>query len=228
MVVLVLLVPLYVFIPGFVPAGRMIHIPAIALDRLVPLQPAWGVVYGALYLFLTLLPVFIVRAPALLRRTVFAYLSIWITAYVIFYLYPTGAPRPESLTGDGFAVWSLRFLYDADPPYNCFPSLHVAHSFVSALAAYRVHRRVGTVAIAGAALVGLSTVFIKQHYILDVLAGALLAFGAYAVFLRTAPRQDASELDRRLAPVFALAILGIAGLGAAGFWVAYQLKDAMP
>jgi hypothetical protein len=34
-------------------------------------------------------------------------------------------------------VWGLRFLYDADPPYHCFPSLHVARSFVSALTCYR-------------------------------------------------------------------------------------------
>lgn len=34
----------------------------------------------------------------------------------------------------------LRALYSPDPPYNCFTSLHVAHSFVSALTSYRVHR----------------------------------------------------------------------------------------
>jgi hypothetical protein len=44
----------------------------------------------------------------------------------------------------------LRFLYSSDPPYNCFPSLHAAHSFVSALTCYRVHRGVGIAAVLGA------------------------------------------------------------------------------
>ncbi|MDP3939264.1 MAG: phosphatase PAP2 family protein [Deltaproteobacteria bacterium] len=226
MVVLVGMVPVYVFIPGFA-TGRAVYVPEVAWDRLLPLQPVWGLIYGALYLFLILLPVFTVRAPEHLRRTVLAYLLVWTTAYVFFFFYPTAAPRPETLSGEGFAVWSLRFLYDADPPYNCFPSLHVAHSCVGALAAYRVHRTVGIIALVCAALVGLSTLFIKQHYILDVVAGALLALLAYALLLRTAPRDEIPELDRRLAPVFALGILGIASLGTAGAWIAYQLKDAV-
>ena len=160
MVVLVSLVPLYVFIPGLWPA-RTPHVPEIALDRLVPLQPAWALVYGALYLFLIILPVLVVRQDALIRRTVAAYLFVWIAAYVGFVVYPTVAPRPEEVLGEGFAAWGLRFLYAADPPYNCFPSLHVAHSFVSALACYRVHRELGKGAVVGASLVAASTLVLE-------------------------------------------------------------------
>jgi membrane-associated phospholipid phosphatase len=110
-----------------------------------------------------------------------------------------------------------------DPPYNCLPSLHVAHSFVSALACLRVHWVVGIVATVGASLVGLSTLFTKQHYVLDVLAGVLLAVVAYAIFLRPHPREQVPELDRQAAPAFAWGILGCAGLGLVGYWIAYQL-----
>ena len=55
-------------------------------------------------------------------------------------------------------------VYAFDTPYNCFPSIHVGHSFVSALVCYRVDRRVGFTALIVATLVGLSTLFIKQHY----------------------------------------------------------------
>src|SRR5437868_7731918 len=105
--------------------------------------------------------------PEHLRRTFAAYLAVWLTAYAIFLLYPTAAPRPQNVVGDGFAAWASRFLYEADPPYNCFPSLHVAHSFVSALTCYAVHRRVGMIATGAAALVALSTLFTKQHYVVD-------------------------------------------------------------
>lgn len=227
MIVLVSLVPFYIFIAGMMP-GRNVHVPALSLDSIVPLQPTWALIYGALYLFLIVLPVFVVRHEEHLRRTVLAYLMVWITAYVCFLLYPTAAPRPARVIGDGFAVWGLQFLYSADPPFNCFPSLHVAHSFVSALTCHRVHRRVGVIAILCASLVGLSTLFTKQHYILDVVAGALLACVAYALFLRRVPREEIPELDRRLAPVFALGTVGIVGLGIACYWVAYQLNFLPP
>jgi membrane-associated phospholipid phosphatase len=223
MVVLVVLVPFYIFIAALMP-GRTLHIPELALDRVVPLQPTWALVYGSLYLFVILLPVLVVRQEDQIRRTVLAYLMVWIAAYVCFLVYPTRAPRPAQVIGEGFAVWGLRFLYSADPPYNCFPSLHVAHSFVSALACYRVHRGVGTATALCGALIAVSTLYTKQHYILDVIAGIFLACVAYAVFLRNDPREEIPELDRRLAPVLALGILGIIGLGVACFWVVYQRR----
>lgn len=223
MVALVMLVPFYLYIAGFV-RDRPVHVPAIALDNAFPLQPTWALIYGSLYAFLIVLPVLVIRQDDHIRRTVFAYLSVWIFAYICFLVYPTVAPRPANVVGEGFAAWGLRFLYDSDPPYNCFPSIHVAHSFVSALTIYRVNRRVGIACALGAGLVALSTLYTKQHYVADVVAGALLAFAAYVVFLRNYPRERVPELDRRLAPILALCVSAIVGLGVATSWVAYLLS----
>ena len=224
MILLAGMVPFYIFIAAEA-RTRPVHIPALDLDRAIPLQPTWALVYGALYLFLILLPVFVVRHDDLIRRTVFAFLSVWITAYVCFLIYPTVAPRPEQVTGNGFGAWGLRTLYDADPPYNCFPSLHVAHSFVAALASYRVHRSLGVIAGACATLVALSTLFTKQHYVADVVVGALMAFAAYRVFLRGFSRDNVPELDRRLAPVFGVGLFVVACIGLGGFWMFYKLMS---
>lgn len=225
MVVLASLVPFYIFIAEWT-RGRTLHVPASGFDRIVPLQPTWVLVYGSLYLWLIVVPVFVVRQEDLIRRTVRAYLMVWITAYVCFLAYPTVAPRLAELPGQGFAVRGLRFLYHADPPYNCFPSLHVAHSLVSALACFRVNRRLGIVAVICAALVGVSTLFTKQHYILDVIAGAFLAVVAYVVFLRSSLREDVPERDRQLAPDLALSVVGIVGVVFAACWVAYELAGS--
>lgn len=80
MILLVALVPFYIFIPELLPRDAR-YAPAIALDRALPLVPSWALVYGALYAFLILLPVFVVRHEEQIRRTVYAYLLIWITAY---------------------------------------------------------------------------------------------------------------------------------------------------
>ena len=222
MVLLVSLVPFYLVIAGRARAGG-VNAPALALDRLLPLAPTWALIYGALYAFLIVLPVFVVQSEELIRRTVWAYLTVWTVAYLCFLVYPTVAPRPDRVMGEGFAVWGLKFLYDADPPYNCFPSLHVAHSFVSGLACYRVHRTLGFVAISCASLVAISTLFTKQHYVADLIAGILLAWAAYGVFLRGFSRASVLELERRLAPALALSVGGLVGLGVLCFWVAYRL-----
>jgi membrane-associated phospholipid phosphatase len=223
MVVLLMLVPVYVYIPGFV-SGRTLHAPELSLDRAVPLVPSWALVYGSLYLFLIVLPVFVVRQEEHIRRTVLAYLTVWATAYVCFLIYPTVAPRPGEVVGEGFAVSGLRFLYSADPPYNCFPSIHVAHSFVSALAVHRTHRAVGVAATLCAVLVAASTLFSKQHYVLDVVAGTVLAWVAYMVFLRRLSHKTVSELDHRVAPVFALVTIGIVCVVLAGSWLLYMVS----
>lgn len=221
MILLFALVPLYILIPEVLPP-RTRYVPELALDRALPLVPSWAIVYGALYLFLILLPVFVLREDGLIRRTLHAYLLIWITAYVFFFvIYPTAAPRPGKVTGEGFAVWGLRALYSSDPPYNCFPSLHVAHSFVSALACSRVHARVGIIATISAALVAVSTLLTKQHYVLDVVAGVFLALAACGIFLRHYPSDRIPELDRRAAPALALCVGAVVSVVLAVSWLAY-------
>jgi membrane-associated phospholipid phosphatase len=222
MVLLVLLVPFYLVVPQL--SGRAPQTPDLPLDHRIPQQPGWVLVYGSLYLFLILLPLFVVREDDAIRRTLFAYLAVWITAYVCFFFYPTVAPRSDDrVVGDGFAAWSLRFLYASDPPYNCFPSLHVAHSFVSAFASYRVHRGLGIAAAGGAFLVGISTLFTRQHYVLDVVSGIGLAAVAAAVFLRGVGREDVPELDRRAAPALAVIVAAIVLLCLGCYRVLYAL-----
>jgi membrane-associated phospholipid phosphatase len=225
MIVLASLVPLYIFI-AVEARGRTTYAPELALDRLIPLQPGWALVYGSLYLFLILLPVFVVCREEHIRRTVLAYLMVWITAYICFLVYPTRAPRGDEVSGSGFGAWGLRFLYSADPPYNCFPSLHVAHSFVSALTCVRLHRGLGFVALTCALLVALSTLFTKQHYVLDVIAGIGLAFAAYLIFLRRYPSDEIPAIERRIAPALAVVVLGIVAIGLAASWVVYRLSAA--
>lgn len=221
MVTLVSIVPLYLFIAARARDGR-VYAPAMVLDDVLPLVPAAAIVYGALYVFLIVLPVLVVQQDELIRRTVWAYLAVWSAAYVSFLLYPTIAPRPATVTGTGFAVWGLQFLYDADPPYNCFPSLHVAHSFVSALACHRVNRRLGLIAIACAFLVALSTLLTKQHYVADAVAGALLAYAAHVLVFRGYDGSSVPEFDRRVAPPIAFALGAFVCLVVLGVWAAYR------
>jgi membrane-associated phospholipid phosphatase len=221
-VALMLLVPCYLVIAA-VTRGRILHLPELALDRMVPVQPAWAPIYLSYFLF-PFLPMLVIRQEELIRRTFLAWLMVWIVGYACFLVYPTVLPRPIGEIGEGFFAWFLRGIYDADAPRNCLPSLHVASPFVAALACWRVHRGVGLAAGLWASLIALSTVFTKQHYVVDVVAGIFLAGVAYAVFLRNCPRVAIPDLDRRAAPLLMLGLIGIYGLVVAGLWVAYLLR----
>ncbi len=223
MVALFALVPFYIFI-GHAMTGRMVYAPELALDRALPLQPAWSLVYGSLFLA-ALLPVFVVHQQELVRRTILAYLAIWLVSYVFFMAYPTVSPRQAEVAGEGFFVWTLRAIYSSDVRYNCFPSLHVAQCFLASLTCHRVHRGVGLATGVWAFFVALSTLYTKQHYVLDAIAGAVLAYVAYLLFLRGYPREATPEPERRLAPVLALGAFAVYGLVVIVFGVLYVLDD---
>jgi membrane-associated phospholipid phosphatase len=220
------LLPVYFFIGVLLP-GRTMHAPASALDRAVPIEPAWMFVYGSMYVFV-LLPLLVVRDRELFRRALQSYLFVLVVAYAGFVAYPTISPRPPAVAGDGFAAWALRLNYALDTPYNCFPCLHVAHSFVSALAAYRVHKRVGAAAAGWAMLIGVSTLFTKQHYVVDVIAGTMMAGIGYLLFLARFPRALVPDRDRIHAPRRALVALGIYAIFAAGVWILYASGAVSP
>jgi len=99
---------------------------------------------------------------------------------------------------------------------------------VSALTSYRVHRGVGLAALLWATLIGASTLFTKQHYVVDVIAGALMAFAAYALFLRGYPREAVAPIDRRRAPLRALGFVGIFASVVAFVWVLYRTGAVVP
>jgi len=134
--------------------------------------------------------------------------------------------RPARVIGEGFFAWSLQFIYHFDRPYNCFPSLHVGYAVLAALTCYRIHRGWGIAALVYAALIGISTLYTKQHYIVDVVAGALLAYVAYLVFLRSHARNAISAADRRLAALRVLAAVEVFGVVVVVFWIAYNLRAA--
>lgn len=217
-----LLLPMY-FVIGQWTSGWPHYQPFVALDAEMPLSPRWIGVYGSLYMCGFLLPLVVVRGQELFRQTMKAYLFVMLVSYLGFLLYPTTAPHPEPLRIDGFAAWSLQLFYDLDQPYGCFPSLHVAYSFVGALACYRMHRRVGAAAAAWAALIGVSTVYTKQHFVVDAMAGAIIGLLAYAIFLRGRPFEPIADVERRLTARRAGYVIAAYTFVVAMFWVGYQL-----
>ena len=104
---------------------------------------------------------------------------------LISWLYPNGLElRPETFARDNVFVTWTEMVYANDTPTNVLPSIHVFNS-VGTLFAVRQSRRLRDrhVIKAGAhiltLLIILSTMFLKQHSIVDVLLALVISYLAY-------------------------------------------------
>ena len=192
---------------------------SIWIDRIIPFQPDWEYVYFFVFLFL-FFPVCSVRCDDLFRRVFWAYGFLILLSFVVFLIFPVRCPRPE-LKVTGFISWGLRLHYFLDEPQNCFPSLHLAIAFISALVVWRIDKPVGGFALILAAVIGYSTMTVKQHFFLDVIAGIALAFLAYFLFIRSY-NPGSKPLSSIRRPRWLLLLIFFSyGIVLAGFYVAY-------
>ena len=163
------------------PAYPVIQIPATAVDRWIGFQP-WTI---GLYLSLWVYTALAVALQPDLRSLVRYGGTIGLVCAVglaIFYLAPTTVSAAVGQRPDGGALFAM--LYAVDNSGNACPSLHVAAAVLSGLWLHRVLRQIGAprwamlVNQAWCAGIVFSTMAIKQHLLIDVLAG--VALGAVA------------------------------------------------
>ncbi len=153
--------------------GRDAAILQMSLDRAWPCVPGWIFVYSLAHP-LCAAPVLLLREPGQLRTVLAGFAFLVTAALGAFLVYPVRMLRPV-LPAQAFGASMLAWTWQVDPPYNCFPSLHVAADVFVALCCLRVNRLAGLAVGFLAVLVSLSTLFVKQHYLADILAGLGLA-----------------------------------------------------
>lgn len=109
-----------------------------------------------------------------------------LAAYTIFTFFPNAQSlRPTIIQNDPFSIL-VKFIYIADTPTNVCPSVHVINSIAVNAAlqhsdAFSKDRLRKWISLILSLLICLSTVFIKQHSVLDVISGTCI--GALFYFL---------------------------------------------
>ena len=163
-------------------------IPVTPLDRLIPVfEPAiW--LYFSFYLFLTL-PLLLARKSQDLRHIAFGFAWITVISHLCFALWPTAIPRlisPSQVTSP-----ILRLVLSVDTNRNALPSLHASLGIYCALCSARL-LRISTVRAElwlWTFLILAATLLIKQHVLLDLLAGAALGALAFAALFSERPEE---------------------------------------
>ena len=167
----------------------------LPVDQLIPFCPAFLVFYCLWYPLLVGLGLYLLGYDAPAYRRYMAFLAVtFFLSELIWFLFPSRQElRPQFLAPDGPFTPAFTVLYCIDTNTNVFPSAHVVGAVGAALAAWdcpRLRRR--KAAAMGisllAALICLSTVLVKQHAVLDVAGGLLLAApAALWVYRRPSP-----------------------------------------
>lgn len=156
------------------------HDMTTAFDAAWPFEPVWVCIYVATFAFWTYQNITVAReSPEAANRLFAADFPAHLICFFFFVLYPTTNVRPE-VTGTGFAAWLMRLIYWIDTPTNLFPSIHCFVAWLGTRYIYECkslrHRALSNILCTiGSLLVFASTLFTRQHVLLDVVSGVAVA-----------------------------------------------------
>ncbi len=150
-------------------------------DRRIPFIPAFVIPYFGLFpfVFVSWLLLFktSLEEPYLLSLTMAMY-----SAAFFWYFFPGKTYRPD-VPGNGMPDKLTRLLYKGGPHANAFPSAHVFASVISSLYLSMAFPGFSALAWFVGSVIALSTLFTKQHHVLDFAGG--IAWAAASVLLAT-------------------------------------------
>ena len=173
------------------------------VDNWIPFIPEF------IWIYHTLIPVILFTTIILVktRREFFVAYNACVMATIVLFLFfifmPSDYPRYEIETHyPDLSVWLVKLTRLMDKANNTFPSTHVTFSCLMFLTASHTkclenYNSLKLLYFVWAALVFASTLFLKQHYVLDVASGIVLAVACYYLSQRTTNIISQNENTRR-------------------------------
>ncbi len=144
------------------------ELPLILGEENIPFVPMATWVYVSA--FLQLIVATVILPKGRFGKAVAA-LAVIATIHSFFFIvFPTWFPRTHETTN-----WLYNLLRSVEEPTNCLPSLHTSFVLLSSWALWRMSSRKGFWFFIWAVLIIISTLLTKQHYIVDIIAGAAVA-----------------------------------------------------
>ena len=158
--------------------------PKLPID-IFPLWPVWVIPYVLCY------PLWLAgfawaafkMSDRLFRAFALALLITCSVSIVIFFVFPTYVPAAR-LNGNDIYILLLRFLHQDAGRYNALPSGHIYITALLAIFYTLWYPRYKSIWILILVIVSFSTLFTAQHYILDIVAGLIVAALGYYVGIK--------------------------------------------
>jgi len=170
---IVSLIAVFYVVPMHVRIVQPMQLVPTAIDRAVPFLE-WTIwIYISYFVFL-LVPFVVCRDENRVSGALYALALNSVLAGAVFLAWPTQVAVQQP-SGGGLTGFLWQALLTVDRPVNCVPSLHVANACVCAFVLQREETAWRYGAPVWLALIMLSTLTTKQHFFIDIVAGALLA-----------------------------------------------------
>lgn len=176
-----------------------------SLDDFIPFCEIFLIPYLFWFVFLVgmLLYTFLFEVSAFKKLMWFIILTYSVTI-LIYLIYPTAQElRPETFPRDNIFTRFLGWFYTFDTNTNVNPSIHVLGSLAVMFSAWHSDRfstRGWKAAFTvTAVLISISTVFVKQHSVIDIITALLLSIIVYCLVYRrkrTQQKTIQSEVQR--------------------------------
>jgi membrane-associated phospholipid phosphatase len=181
------------------------------LDRAIPLTPSFVWIYSFCYIF-PFVPLLVIRNWHRFNRGLIAIVLANIPAFIVFLVFPVAMPRAELGATASERLLALIYAGDFHPAVTSFPSLHVIFAWlIFCMCRGGRWGRVGDIVIfAVAAGITISTMFVKQHIILDAATGVVWAIASWKLAgilyrkltdPKAEPRAALRQVLRRILPV---------------------------
>lgn len=161
------------------------HPVEVAFDAKIPFCEFFVFPYYFWFVFLFGIHVYtgLYDIPAFKKLMYFIMITYTVTT-VIYLVYPTCQNlRPTEFARDNFCVDIVKALYNFDTNTNVCPSLHVIGSFAVLFTTWNCKKlrsfKFQAVLVPLTVLISISTVFLKQHSIVDIYAALALCAVAY-------------------------------------------------
>jgi membrane-associated phospholipid phosphatase len=180
------LIAVYGLIQVFISSGL---VPQTRWDQPIPLVPTFIIPY-VLYYPLLVVPFWMAYKQDSNEDLFAAATTFFVAATIcnlIFILYPTTINRPP-VPGDGMLAEAVRLLHAYDGSKALLPSGHVTYGLLANLVTWHGNKTLAYILLPVTLLIMPATVLIKQHYILDIFAGIVVASGVYWFVFRRAFR----------------------------------------
>ena len=176
---------LFYFGIGHLQMQRSTELLRTRLDDAIPFWPWTSWCYLPVYAAIFIMAISGFRSRDLFNRGLRAVALVMFLGALGHLLVAAEYPRPVlSPPYANLSVAFMAWVQRIDRPGNVFPSLHVAQTSTLAFLLYRDRPRLGLAAIVLGAILALSTLTTKQHFIADVVSGYALTFIACAFALR--------------------------------------------
>lgn len=162
-----------------------VELPMLWIDNVIPFWPYTIWVYlSECVLFVSVYV--LTKDMQNVNKYLYSMTALQIVSVIIFVLWPTTFPRhlypiPEEGL-DGLTRLAIFLTRSSDDPSNCLPSLHVSGVYLSSFMFLDEQKKKFPFYFLWATLVAISTITLKQHYFLDVVAGLGVAILFYWLF----------------------------------------------